>query len=94
MDDLFSTVSKNIKQRAVIEFLMHESETPVSIHRQLLAIYGDDTVNIRAVCPGVKISRDGGGNLYLNDQLWSGRPVTTTHDLKRQKSDKLIPENL
>jgi hypothetical protein len=36
MDDS-STVLKRIKQRAVVEFLMHESEIPTGIHRHLLA---------------------------------------------------------
>jgi hypothetical protein len=31
--------------------------------------------------------------LDLNDHLWSGRPVTTTHDLNRPKVEKLIQEN-
>jgi hypothetical protein len=42
MNDWFSTLSKNIKQPAVTEFLMHKNETPFGIHRQLMAFYGED----------------------------------------------------
>jgi hypothetical protein len=44
MGDFFSTVSKQIKQQGVKEFLMYESETPIRIHRRLLDLYGEDTV--------------------------------------------------
>lgn len=40
MDDSLSFVLKNIQQWAVIEFLMHENETPLGIHRKLLALHG------------------------------------------------------
>jgi hypothetical protein len=46
MGDLFSTVTKQIKQQGVNEFLMYESETPIRIHRRLLDLYGEDTVTI------------------------------------------------
>lgn len=40
MDDLLSFVLKNIQQWAVIEFLTRENETPLGIHRKLLALHG------------------------------------------------------
>jgi hypothetical protein len=46
MDYSFSTMSKRIKQRAVVEFLAHESETPVGILRLLLAFRAEDTMDI------------------------------------------------
>jgi len=42
MDDLLSFVLKNIQQWAVIEFLTHENETPIGIHRKLLALHGEE----------------------------------------------------
>jgi hypothetical protein len=42
MDDSFSTVSKCIKQRAVVEFLTRENGTPTGIHWWLLAFYDED----------------------------------------------------
>jgi len=40
MDDLLSFVLKNIQQWAVIEFLTRKNETPITIHRKLLALHG------------------------------------------------------
>ena len=34
-------------------------------------------------------ARDSGGNLYLDDQLRSGGPVTAAHDLNKQRVDNL-----
>jgi hypothetical protein len=90
MDNSFSTVSKRIKQQAVIESLTHENETTVEIHRRLLAFYGEDTVAISTVRLCVRKSTGCGGNLNLNDQPQSGKPITGTHDLKRQKVESWI----
>ena len=38
----------------------------------------------------VRKSRDSGRNADLNDQPWSGRPVTTTHYVNRQKLTNLL----
>lgn len=88
----FSTTIKNIKQRAVIEFLTHENETHFGIHHQLLAFYGEDTVDI-IVCHWVRKSRDSGRNLDLYDQPRSGRPVAATRHLNRQKISEIIRDN-
>jgi hypothetical protein len=85
MDDLFSTVQRHIKQRAVTGFLTHKNKTPLRIHQQLLAFYGNDTVAVSTVQHWVRKGRDICGNLDQNDQLWSGRPVIAAHDLNRQK---------
>jgi hypothetical protein len=53
-----------------------------------LIVYGEDTVDVSTVHLAEK-GRDNGGNLYLDDWLQSGRPVTATHDLNRQKVDSL-----
>jgi hypothetical protein len=93
MDDSFSAVSKCIKQRAVIEFLTREYETPTGIHRRLLTFFGEDTVDISTVRRWVIKSRDSDGNLDLHNQSLSGRPVTATHDLNWQQFNELIEEN-
>ena len=49
LNDLFSTVSKGIKQQDDIEFLMRENETLIAVHRWLLTYYGEDTVDISIV---------------------------------------------
>ena len=38
----------------------------------------------------IRKSTDSGGNLNLNDRLQSGRSITATHSLNRQKVKKLI----
>jgi hypothetical protein len=44
-----------------------------------MVFYGADTVDIRTVL------LDNGRNLDVNDQPWSGRPVTTDNYLNRQR---------
>ena len=73
--------------------MTHKHETPIEIHWQLLAFYGEDTVDIRIVHHWVRKSRDSGRNLDPNDQLWSKRPVSATHYLNRQEADRLIKKN-
>jgi hypothetical protein len=85
LNDLFSAVSKYIKQQDDIEFLMHENYTLIEIHRWLLAYYDEDTVD-----HWVRKSWDSGGNLDMNDQLQSGRPIRATHNSNRQR---VIQEN-
>jgi len=36
-------------KQSLIQFLMHKNETPTSVHRQLLAFYGEDTVDVSNV---------------------------------------------
>ena len=90
LNDLFSALSKCIKQHDDIEFFTHENETLIEIHRWLLAYYGEDTVDISTVHQWVWKSWDNGGNLDMNDQLQSGRPVRATHNANRQRA---IQEN-
>jgi len=49
-------MSKNTKQWAIIELLKHENETPIGIHLELLAFYGEDDVNISTVPQWVRKS--------------------------------------
>ena len=45
MESCYGGMSTRLKQRAVTEFLSAENVTPAEIHRRLLAVYGEDTVN-------------------------------------------------
>jgi len=58
-----------------------------------LTFYGDDMANVSTVRRWMRKSWDSDGNLDLNDQPPSGRPVSAIHNLNRQKVDKLIQEN-
>ena len=69
IDDSLSTMSKNTKQWAIIELLMHENETPIRIHLELLAFYGEDDVNISTVPQWVRKSLGSDRNLDQNDQM-------------------------
>jgi len=93
MDEPFSSVSSRIKQRAVIEFLTHENEAPVEIHRRLLAVYDEQTVDISTVRRWVRKSKASGGKLDVTYQPRSGRPTTSTNEQNKQKVNELIREN-
>jgi transposase len=62
---------------SVVESLTHKNKTPTRIHPPLQAVYSEDTLHISTVHRWVRKSRDSGGNLYLNEQPFSGRPVAT-----------------
>jgi hypothetical protein len=62
-------MSKNTKQWAIIELLKHENETPIRIHLELLALYGEDDVNISTVPQCVRKSLGSDRNLDLNGQM-------------------------
>lgn len=49
-----SQPSNSIKEQAVTEFLSQENETPIEIHRKLLACYGEYTVGRGTVCCSVR----------------------------------------
>ena len=82
--------SKHITQGAVTQVLRHETEAPKGIHRRLSAFCDQDTGDISTSRRWVRKSRDSGGNMELNDQPQSGRPVTTVHNVNGQTADELI----
>ena len=45
MESCYGGMSTRLKQRAVTEFFSAENVTPAEIHRLLLALCGEDTVN-------------------------------------------------
>jgi hypothetical protein len=53
-------------------------QCPIGIHCHVLAFYGEDTVYISTVHCWVRKSSNSGGNVDLNNQLQSGRPVSAT----------------
>ena len=57
------------KQRAVIKFLTAEQVPPIEIHRRLLAVYGDQCVDVRTVRRWVRRFKDGElGQADLSDK--------------------------
>ena len=90
IDGLFSTLVMHTKYQAVTDFLTHKNVTPTRIYQRLFAFCGEGTVNISTVHHWVINLRDNGRNLNLNDQSHSGRPVTATHNLNKQKFDEVV----
>jgi transposase len=63
-----------MKQRRVIEFLHAENIAPNDIHRRLLNVYGDQTVDVSTVRRWV--ARFSSGDSDVKDKPRSGRPST------------------
>ncbi|XP_070617038.1 protein GVQW3-like isoform X1 [Erythrolamprus reginae] len=86
--------SVRFKQRAVIEFLTAEGVPPIEIHRQMLAVYGVDCVDVSTVRRWAKKCKGGQpGRTDLCDQERSGRPVTATDQFHVKRVDELIKDN-
>jgi hypothetical protein len=65
----------------------------IKIHRQLLSFWGEDTVDLSTLHGWVRKSCDCGGNVDLNNQLQSGKPVSATHLCEQTECDKIIQKN-
>jgi len=77
-------MSTQVKQRAVIEFLMVENVMPTDIHRHLKAVYGDDTVDRSTINRWIlKFRGCEPGKAIIVDETCSGRPITTIDDKYR-----------
>ena len=63
------------KQRAVIEFLTTEGAAPIDIYRRMVAVYGDQTVDVSTVRRWARTCREGEpGSSDLGDKPRTGRP--------------------
>jgi hypothetical protein len=49
--DLFPSLSKLINRRDVMEFLTHSKESHNEIHRKILPLYGEETVDMSTELP-------------------------------------------
>ncbi|PNF28558.1 hypothetical protein B7P43_G12914 [Cryptotermes secundus] len=83
-----SDIEVRMKQRCVIEFLTAEQIAPTDIHRCLLKVYGDDTVDIStvrwwAVCFN-------SGESEVHDKPYPGRPCSAATPHNEQYLDQLI----
>eukprot|EP00106_Octopus_bimaculoides_P001030 XP_014768472.1 PREDICTED: uncharacterized protein LOC106867913 [Octopus bimaculoides] len=86
------------KQRAVIEFLVAEGETPVNIHRRLQNVFEDNTLDYSNVCRWVRRLKDEKvGTVSVADNPRSGRPAgrasTSVNPVNKAKADVLIRED-
>ncbi|XP_033608726.1 protein GVQW3-like [Cryptotermes secundus] len=83
-----SDIQVRTKQICVIEFLTAEQISPIDIHRRLLKVYGDDTVNVSTlrrwlVCFNI-------GESEVRDKPRPGRPCSAATPRNEQRIDQLI----
>jgi transposase len=80
-----------IKQRCVIEFLHAEKIAHNEIHRRLLKVYGDQTVDVSTVMRCV--ARFNSGDSDVKDKPRSGQPCTAVTPQNKERLDQLICAN-
>ena len=84
------------KQRAVIEFLVAEGETPLRIHNRLKNVYKDNTIdysNVKTWVQRFKKSTEDHkevGKVSIVDKPRSGRPSTSVNPDNKTYADELI----
>ena len=77
-DKMASDVEVRMKQRCVIEFLHAEKTAPNDIHRRLLNVYGDQTVDVSTARRWVAHFSSGNGD--VKDEPRFGQP--SHHEMK------------
>ena len=80
-----------MKKRCVSEFLHAEKIAPSDIHRRLLNVYGDQTVDVSTVRRWV--ARFSSGDSDVKDKPRSGRPCTAVTPRNEERLDQLIRAN-
>jgi len=90
-DKMASDMEVRMKQRYVIEFLHAEKIAPNDIHRRLLNVYGDQTVDVSTVRRWVV--RFSSGDSDVKDKPRSGRPCTAVTPRNKERLDQLIRAN-
>ncbi|XP_040556984.1 serine/threonine-protein kinase VRK1 isoform X1 [Gallus gallus] len=91
-DIMASDMEARMKQRCIIEFLHAEKIAPIDIHRRLLNVYGDQTVDVSTVRRWVV--RFSSGDNDLKDKPRSGRPCTAVTPRNEERLNQLIQSNL
>jgi len=90
-DKMASDMEGRMKQRCVIEFLHAEKIAPNDIHRHLLNVYGDQTVDVSTVRRWV--ARFSSGDSNVKDKPRSGWPCTAVTPRNEERLDQLIRVN-
>jgi len=80
-----------MKQRCVIEFLHEEKIAPNDIHRRLLNVYGDQTVDVSTARQWV--AHFSSGDSDVKDKPCSGRSCTAVTPRNEERLDQLIRAN-
>ena len=84
-DKMTSDMEVLMKQRCVIEFLHAEKIAPKDIHRRLLNVYGDQTVDVSTVRRWV--ARFSSGDSDVKDKPRSGRLCTAVTPRNEERLD-------
>ena len=84
-DKMTSDMEVRMKQRCVIEFLHAEKIAPKDIHRRLVNVYGDQTVDVSTVRRWV--ARFSSGDSDMKDKPRSGRPCTAVTPRNEERLD-------
>jgi len=90
-DKMASNMEVRMKQRCVIEFLHAEKTAPSDIHRGLLNVYGDQTVDVSTVRWWV--ARFSSGDSGVKDKPRFGQPRTAVTPRNQERLDQLIRAN-
>ncbi|PNF30463.1 hypothetical protein B7P43_G12155 [Cryptotermes secundus] len=85
---MVSDIEVRMKHRCVIEFLTAEQIVPTDIHRRLLKVYGDNTVDVSTVIRWVV--RFNSGESEVHDKPRRGRPCSAATPHNEQRLDQLI----
>jgi len=91
-DKMASDMEVHMKQRCVIEFLHAEKIAPIDIHRFLLNIYGDQTVDVSSIVRQW-VAHFSSGNDGVKGKPRSGRPCTAVTPRNEERFDQLIHAN-
>jgi len=90
-DKMVSDMEVRMKQRCVTEFLHSGKIAPNEIHRCLLNVYGDQTVDVSTVRR--RVARFSSGDSDAKDKPRSGRPRTAVTPWNEERLDQLIHAN-
>jgi hypothetical protein len=87
-EKMASDMEVRMKQRCVIEFLHAEKIAPNDIHRCLLNVYGDQTVDVSTVRRWVELFISGYSD--MKGKPCSGQPCTAVTPRTEERLDQLI----
>ncbi len=82
---------KNFEQCTVIKFLMKLGKTGKQISKKLNTVYGEAAMKPAMVYKWVKRCQEGQESLENNQ--WSGRPVTARNEENMKRIENMLVEN-
>ena len=83
----FLEVASDVEVRSVIRFLRFKKNSPIEIHRELKAVYGDKVMSVQHVRKWCRLFDE--GRNQVADHARSGRPSVVNDDLVRRVEEKI-----